>query len=213
MEIREAYKVMQAASGIEVGDTVKVLRTAKGAECGWDNSWVRDMDKSIGKSMVVMRIASFYGIELKDGNNRFTYPFYVLEIIKKKQGDGMTKLEEAYKVMQAAWVKENNVQVGDTVVAMRHFKEHEMGCSCCETQSRKDDPMGRCVDDGAIAIITHISSQNMRLDFGPKYAGTWSFPFFVLKIVGRKKEEKMVEIGGKKWSEATIAEALRKHAE
>ena len=36
MTIKEAYEILQEASGIKVGDTEKVLRTAKVGEMGWN---------------------------------------------------------------------------------------------------------------------------------------------------------------------------------
>jgi len=77
MTIEDAYQTMQAASGIKVGDRVKVLRRAKSGEMGWHNYWVEGMDEMIGKEYTVMGVDDL-GIVL----NRCTYfPFFVLEKI------------------------------------------------------------------------------------------------------------------------------------
>ncbi len=86
MELQEAYKVMQAASGIEVGDEVKVLRTNKTNELG---SCVLFHTKSeldeLGWSGVVTDIYSnSVKIKLPD-NHSFIMPFFVLEVTKKHE--------------------------------------------------------------------------------------------------------------------------------
>lgn len=61
MSIQDAYLVMQKASGIEVGNKVRVLRKASTEEMGWDNSWPDSMDKyvrEIGKVEMVYEKAS-----------------------------------------------------------------------------------------------------------------------------------------------------------
>jgi len=84
MNLQEAYKVMQANCGIEVGDTVKVLRKAQGHELGWDNTWTNAMDAFIDKICVVKYIGNSgihgYNQEL---DNWYLFPFFVLELVKK----------------------------------------------------------------------------------------------------------------------------------
>jgi len=90
MSIEKVYEVMQEAwvelYNVEVGDVVKVLRTAKTRELGWVNSWVPEMKPgrelkvtSITKNNVNLEnVASRYGSSLG-------YPFYVLEPVKKAE--------------------------------------------------------------------------------------------------------------------------------
>ena len=80
MDIREAYTVMQAASGIEVGDKVRVLRRAKSREMGWEGFWRPRMDFALNEVMEVTRFNSAGGLELGLG---FYYPFFVLELVEK----------------------------------------------------------------------------------------------------------------------------------
>ena len=107
-----------------------------------------------------------------------------------------TKIKEAYKVMQAEWVKENDVRVGDTVRILRCYISCELGCSAAG-----------CNYTGRQGIISGIYDAYLYL--GPLGQN----PFFVLEIVDQPREtEEMVEIKGKKWSKSTIAEALRQYA-
>ena len=78
MDIEEAYQAMQVECGIEVGDTVKVLRKAKTREMGWKNSWTEEMDGLVGEEAEVVAIRE-YGIWLK---NSLWFPFFVLEKVK-----------------------------------------------------------------------------------------------------------------------------------
>lgn len=80
MNIEEAYLAMQEASGIEVGDVVKILRKATDHEMGWKNTWPCEMDEHVGQTEVVSDIAKG-GITLD--NHFFAFPFFVLEVVKK----------------------------------------------------------------------------------------------------------------------------------
>ena len=80
VSLADAYLTMQKASGIEVGDTVKVLRKANDKEMGWDNYWPRDMDIYIGCTRKVTSIDK-YGITV----DNCKFPFFVLEITEKCQ--------------------------------------------------------------------------------------------------------------------------------
>lgn len=79
---REAYFKLQEASGIKVGDTVKVLRAAKSHEMGWDTSWNRiEMDAAVGRTYTVTSVSAKSGFQLSSENltRRFWFPFFVLE--------------------------------------------------------------------------------------------------------------------------------------
>lgn len=75
--LQDAYLVMQEASGIKVGDTVRVLRKAADYEMGWGNKWVDDrMDNYIGRECRVTNVVGDRGILLED---KWAFPFFVLE--------------------------------------------------------------------------------------------------------------------------------------
>ena len=77
MNEKEAYLVLHKASGIKVGDRVKVLRKAADYEMGWDNTWKNiDMTKKIGEELTVDGDMSKSGFHMQAG---YSYPFFVLE--------------------------------------------------------------------------------------------------------------------------------------
>lgn len=78
MNLREAYVLMQDNCGIQDGDTVKVLRSAKNLEMGWHNSWTGEMQKTIGEELKVIGLSGKFGIDLE---NNQAYPFFVLKKI------------------------------------------------------------------------------------------------------------------------------------
>lgn len=97
MSLAEAYKVMQANCGIEVGDTVKVLRKAKDKENGWGINWHTGMTSFIGDEHVVRSINDL-GIVMKDSS--YAFPFFVLERIKKgKKLPYPVRISSEYKAM------------------------------------------------------------------------------------------------------------------
>jgi len=86
MDVEDAYICMQEHCGISVGDTVKVLRTAKDDEMGWRNNWTDYMDRYVQQTGLVEAIREG-GIEIKFDNGRvWDFPFFVLELIEKDNG-------------------------------------------------------------------------------------------------------------------------------
>lgn len=85
MELKDAYLTLHNASGIEVGDTVRVLRKAKSYEMGWSNSWQVEMDGFIGGTFEVRSDSKAMGIELRRLGYSYNlgFPFFCLEIVKK----------------------------------------------------------------------------------------------------------------------------------
>ena len=75
MTEQEKYIAGQKNCGIEVGDTVRVVRVARDQEAGWLACWRMKADIT----GVVEDIRGGWGIRI-DGWN---YPYFVLEIVKK----------------------------------------------------------------------------------------------------------------------------------
>lgn len=117
--------------------------------------------------------------------------------------------QEAYKILQAAWVKLHDLRVGDKVKVVSKFQCQELGFAGDEWNScgTKEESQGR------IVRVYKIAGRDIKLHTTDGREGN-DFPFFALDIVNQpRNKEKMIEINGKSWSEVTIAEALRKHAE
>ncbi len=82
---------MQAASGIAVGDKVKILRPAKKGEMGWYGTldYVQQHTELLGQTLTVNSMTyteEINWIELKTSTGRTTFaPFFVLEIVEKKK--------------------------------------------------------------------------------------------------------------------------------
>lgn len=123
-------------------------------------------------------------------------------------------LKEAYKVMQAAWVKENNIEVGDKVKCLRPFNAHELGCHSISSDSTNCPRKGEFVKDEAVGAIRQINTEYLWIDCGTKYGGHWNFPFFVLELVEKaKKPEKMVTVKGREYSEDTLQKMIQQYSE
>jgi hypothetical protein len=105
-ELRSAYLALQAASGIEVGDIVKVLRTAKNNEMGWGEFWDKEMDSFVGGKHKVKAIYKTpeCGITIEEWN----FPFFVLELVSKAPKTVKVKLNDSYEAV----VSLDKVQVG-----------------------------------------------------------------------------------------------------
>jgi hypothetical protein len=83
MTLQDAYLAMQEASGIKVGDTVRVLRKAGDEEMGWASDWPSPcMDKYIGDTGVVKECDGSDGFLVQfPGGKGWRFPFFVLEKI------------------------------------------------------------------------------------------------------------------------------------
>ena len=77
MDLTRAYEVLAKEMDLKPGDTVKVLRSARSYELGWQNTWTPSMTGSIGKIMEVVTGDEF-GAKLSD---QLSYPFFVLEVM------------------------------------------------------------------------------------------------------------------------------------
>lgn len=75
-----SYTEMQNASGIEVGDSVKILRTASDLEQDWQCVWLEEMDNTIGMIGEVDDVNEYSGllVTLPDGR-QYHYPCFVVE--------------------------------------------------------------------------------------------------------------------------------------
>ena len=71
------YLKKHKASGIKVGDIVKVVRRAESFENGWNDVWEQSMDEAIGQISTVTADDDDGGFEL---NYDCFYPYFVLEV-------------------------------------------------------------------------------------------------------------------------------------
>lgn len=76
----KTYRMLQSASGLKVGDKVRIMRRARDYEKGWNNTWVSpEMDWDIGKIGTVKSMTSD-GVEFVEFLCR--YPVFVLEKVE-----------------------------------------------------------------------------------------------------------------------------------
>lgn len=69
------------ASGLKVGDTVRVMRKARTYEQGWGLGWISEMDGLVGTTQVITVDEDDYGFGIQDGT--FCLPHFVLKRVKR----------------------------------------------------------------------------------------------------------------------------------
>lgn len=74
----------------KVGDRVRVLRKVKDHARGWENSWVDEMDKAVGKIGTVMSVNYNHfnhdiQVYVPEVGDDFGYPDFVLKKVAKKR--------------------------------------------------------------------------------------------------------------------------------
>ena len=112
MNIEEAYQIMSKESGINIGDTVKVIRKASDYEMGWATTWDPYMDKMIGNEYTISEIVN--GVYHLD--DLCWFPFFVLEKIKS------AKPAHDFKPFDKVLVRDGNDATWK-VDLFSHFKE------------------------------------------------------------------------------------------
>lgn len=107
MNTQQAYTVLQKVCGINVGDTVRVLRKVNGDSMGWVNSWQDEMDELLNpeSTAVVVSIDDGHGIKLDNG---YQYPFFVLEVVESAFKPITVYLNEEY----SATIYSDRIAVG-----------------------------------------------------------------------------------------------------
>ena len=77
-ELRALYQKEQKASGIKVGDWVKVLSNTEKGMLGWEAVWDEKMNEAIGKTFEVFKVGK-YGFQLSVNHISWSFPYFVLE--------------------------------------------------------------------------------------------------------------------------------------
>lgn len=102
-EPEKSYVEKQEASGLKVGDYVRVTRKAENREAGWDNVWMPgDMNPAVGKVFKIESINGKRGIRLSD-QRWMDYPFFVLE--KTDKYAYLKQLTDDSNIKKDDWVK------------------------------------------------------------------------------------------------------------
>ena len=99
-EASQSYVNLEMEQNFQVGERVRILRAAKDYEAGWENGWVDDMTKNVGK---IGTISSGWGSEeyatglpvQVDGGDTWKYPWFVLEKVAEER-----PLKTYYKVFK-----------------------------------------------------------------------------------------------------------------
>jgi hypothetical protein len=100
---KEIYQKLQdtfiEATGLKVGDTVKITREASDNELGWDNIWISDMTRAVGSTGKITHIEKVKGIKVSGGYN---YPFFVLEKVPEAPKTVEVELNNTYTATVSA---------------------------------------------------------------------------------------------------------------
>lgn len=76
-----AQQVFVERESLKEGTLVRIIRTAKDNEMGWNNNWISGMDETVGCSGTIQEISDL-GIVVSVMNinaEKFTYPFFCIE--------------------------------------------------------------------------------------------------------------------------------------
>jgi len=168
-----AQKEFVSFHNLKEGDTVKILRKAGIGELGWYH-WAPSMDKYVGKTGVVCSIRSDK-IRVKMGEERWDYPFYVLE--KVAEEGAVMSTDYSYEEAQNEFVKFHDLKVGDKVKILRKASVGEMGWEL-KWDSRMDTTIGKTatvVEMDRLGVMTKEPGSNL-----------WIYPFFVLEKIKEK---------------------------
>lgn len=80
---QRSYSLNQTTTGIDVGDQVRVLRTAEYGERGWLHAWVDRMNRAVGREFRVEDVYHHSGFELYVDGRYYRFPYFVLEKVNE----------------------------------------------------------------------------------------------------------------------------------
>ncbi len=158
MSEREDYIAGQKTCGIEVGDTVRVVREAEDYEGGWKYMWFSY--KSCVAKFVVKAIDYHGGgmEHITDAGVHWWFPYFVLEKVT------------------------NTIEVGDTVEVFREFEDYEQNCGIsCSTGSNYDHTIGNQ------GVVEKVGGGGGCIKWRVGDSTFW-LPIFTLKIVKKASE-------------------------
>ena len=92
--LQDAYMKMQSECGIEMGDTVKVIRKAKDWAMGWNCAWAGNC--FIGQTGEVLAKPTSSGFYVRLPEDTRFFPFFCLELVKKAPKEITVDLNEDY---------------------------------------------------------------------------------------------------------------------
>lgn len=82
----EAQNEWIEENNVNIGDTVKITHSVKSHTMGWNNTWIDVMDQYVNNNLYVEDISISRGVDAGIRlSNRFRYPFFVLEIVQRKE--------------------------------------------------------------------------------------------------------------------------------
>jgi len=131
----EEYREDHHNSGFQVGDRVRVTRSAEDYEKGWCNLWAGDMDKKIGRECLITADHGREGYNLDDEAKY--YPYFVLEKVPVEQTEvhkdvldiqvGGSHYKE-YKIQPYEFFYQNKIPHHKAAIIRRILRyDHETG--------------------------------------------------------------------------------------
>lgn len=115
-ELTAAYLTLHKASGIEVGDKVKVIRLPESLEMGWNKNIIDRNTRYIGEIFVVKSDDKNGGFEFYtdiSATGIIFFPFFCLELVKKGKKE-FSKTEEG-RILDLV----NGISEGQTITFTR----------------------------------------------------------------------------------------------
>lgn len=87
----------QSLCGINIGDTVKVIRNAEDGENGWASLWDSFMDEAIGNEYKVICNNGVHGFTLDFSNREYTFPYFALSKVVEKPEPSPQPTDDDFK--------------------------------------------------------------------------------------------------------------------
>jgi len=170
MDIKEAYIVLQNASGIKKGDTVKVIRSYKSEELGNPCEWVPHMDETVGLTGVVRLVYPDYIVVWFESiQDYWSYPFFVLEKLSSEEAPKKKKKKSYIKRQE-----ESNIKLGMKVHVIRTASSGEEGWS---------DAWNPKMDSFVGNIYNVESIHDSGIELINEEGDSFVFPYFILEEV------------------------------
>lgn len=154
-----AYMDGHKASGIKVGDRVRITRKASRCERGWNNTWTPVMDAAVGSEGTVLFDWDVSGFRVDVGKFPLSYPYFVLEKVTEPAKHPIATVSRNGYTITIQCDDETTVQELDRIIGK---VEEVIGESETEPRAKVGDWVRRISPPSEPGQVTSVGTRGLQ---------------------------------------------------
>jgi hypothetical protein len=127
------YLVGHEASGLKIGDIVRITRVAEDYEAGWDLVWPSNDASDVGRIGKIDRDDNYIGFRVffEDEDCGYYFPYFVLEKMDVKPRFFVDK-DRVYSLKQDGWRNGEPNMVNDDEISFQGPNKEDLAQKVCD---------------------------------------------------------------------------------